>query len=63
MPLWSKKRRILLSKTSNNCADGEVYWWGVVNFNSVQMSLVLSVRFISVKTDREQRKLFLQLTI
>ena len=28
MPQWSKKRRILLSKTSNNCADGEVYWWG-----------------------------------
>ena len=46
MPQWSKKRRILLSKTSNNCADGEVYWWGVVNFHCVQMSLVLSVRFI-----------------
>ena len=45
MPQWSKKRKILLSKTLNNGADGKANWWGVANFHCMQMSLVLSVRF------------------
>ena len=35
-----------MSKTSINGADGEANWLGFVNFHCMQMSLVLSVRFI-----------------
>ena len=31
--VWSSKRRILMSKTSINGADGEANWSGVVNFH------------------------------
>ena len=41
-----EKRRILMSKTLNNGADGEANWPGVVNFHCMQMSLVLSAWFI-----------------
>ena len=30
--VWSSKRRILMSKTLINGADGEANWSGVVNF-------------------------------
>ena len=35
-----------MSKTSINSVDSEADWWGVVNFHCMQMTLVLSVRFI-----------------
>ena len=41
-----RKRRILMSKTSINGADGKANWSGAVNFHSMQMSLVMSVWFI-----------------
>ena len=46
IPQWSRKTRMLMSKTSINGADSEANWSGVVNFHCMQMSLVLSMWFI-----------------
>ena len=43
---WSRKRRMLMGKTSINSADDEANWSGIVNFHCMQMTLVSSVWFI-----------------
>ena len=37
---WSRKRRMLMDKTSINSADSEANRSGVINFHCMQMTLV-----------------------